>query len=335
MYPGQQPYGGYPGQPYPGSETVQQTTTTVGTPGFPGAVQQQTTTVGTPGYPGQPYPGQPYPGQPFIPGQPYPGSETVQQTTTTVGTPGFPGAVQQQTTTTAVGTPGYPGQPFPGAYPGQQPGFPGQPYPGAYPGQPGFPGQPFPGGYPGQPGFPGQPGVYPGQYPGAVQQTTTISPVVGGVPGIIPGVGGVTTTTTTTFAPQVSATFGRAVQLWNLHGKFLVSGDYKPHGHHDPHHGFHHASHWHIDPHGSFTDKVSLRGKNGKYLCHEGHSSHVRMHHEAFVKDAAWHMEFSNDGFVTFRSTGGHYLGCDEFGHEVHAWNEGPHRGQKFELRYV
>jgi len=152
---------------------------------------------------------------------------------------------------------------------------------------------------------------------------------MGGMPQAV-----VQSVTSTTFLPQVSESFGRAIQLWNLHGKFLVAGDYKPHGHHDPHHGFHHSSHWYIEPHSQFTDKVSLRGKNGKYLCHEGHSSHVRMHHEAFHKDVAWHMEFFGP-HVTFRSAGGHYLGCDDFGSEVHAWNEGPERKQKFELRYV
>jgi len=298
-YPGQpgQPYPGQPGQPYPGQ------------PGF--APYPGQPYPGQP-YPGQPYPGQPYPGQPYpgqsgfapYPGQPYPGQPY----------PGQPGVVEETTTTTTVGTPGVGG-------------FPGQPVVGGFPGQPvvgGFPGQPVVGGFPGQP-YPGQP--YPGQppYPGTVQETITTSI---GTPGYSP----VQSVSTTTFVPQVSASFGKAVQLWNLHGKFLVAGDHKPHGHHDPHYGYHHASHWHIEPHGQFTDKVSLREKNGKYLCHNGH--HVTMHHDVYSKEASWHMDF-NGGYTTFRSHSGHFLGCDEFGHEVHAWNEGPHKGQKFEMRYV
>jgi len=122
------------------------------------------------------------------------------------------------------------------------------------------------------------------------------------------------------------------VQLWNAHGKFLVAGDHKPHGHHDPHYGFHHASHWLINPHNTFTDKVSLLGKNGKYLCHEG--SHISMHADPYRKEASWHMDFFEQ-YVVFRSHNGHYLGCDQYGDTVHAYQDGPHHGQKFELRYV
>jgi hypothetical protein len=279
-----------------------------------------------PGYPGQPY-GQPYPGQPGMqpgyPGQPYPGQPGMQ--------PGFgqqyPGQPGMQ--------PGYPGQPgmqpgFPGQ-PGMQ-GYPGQPYPGQPGMQPGF-GQQYPGqpgmqpGFPGQPGFSGQPG-FPGQ-PGVVQQTQNVTVGMNPMGGPV-----VSQTTTTTFLPQVSASFGRTVQLWNLHGKFLCAGEHNPHGHHDPHYGFRHSSHWIIEPHGVYSDKVSLRSVNGKYLCHEGHSSFVRMHHDARHQNVSWHMQFYGNE-VTFRSNSGHFLGCDHIGHDVHAWNEGPHLKQKFELRYT
>jgi len=263
-----------------------------------------------------------YPG--YAPG--YPAQQTVQQTTQYSSSPAYPQPVGGY-----PGQPGYPAAPFPGQQPYGAP-YQGQPYPGQpYPGQPyGAPAQP----YPGQP-YPGQP--YGAPYGPTVQEQTTTTYATGGYApptAFAPAPVVTQTTTVAAFTPQVSASFRRGIQLWNLHGKFLVAGDYKPHGHHNPHHGFHHASHWHIEPHGAFTDKVSLRGKNGKYLCHEGHSSHTRMHHDPYHKDAAWHMEYFGP-YVTFRSHGGHYLGCDSFGHDVHAWNEGPHNGQKFELRYV
>jgi len=144
-------------------------------------------------------------------------------------------------------------------------------------------------------------------------------------------------TTTTTFAPAVTQTFGRAVQLWNLHGKFLCGGDHKPHGHHNPHYGYNQSSYWYIEPHEGYSDKVRLKNTNGKYLCHDGHSGYAAMHHQASHKDVAWHMD-STGSSVVFRSHGGHYLGCDsgEYDHAVHCRNEGSaHRSQQFEVRYV
>jgi hypothetical protein len=146
-------------------------------------------------------------------------------------------------------------------------------------------------------------------------------------------VGGIQTTTT--FAPFITQAFGRKVQLWNHHGKFLVAGDHKPHAHFDPHHGFHHSSHWYIEPHDGFSDKVRLRAVNGKYLCHEGGSKYCSMHHNPSNQEVAWHME-QHGGHVVFRSFRGHYLGCDDLGHDVHAYNtHHAHASQKFEMRFV
>jgi hypothetical protein len=156
--------------------------------------------------------------------------------------------------------------------------------------------------------------------PGVVQQQTTT--VVAG------GGGG--------YAPFITAAFGREVQLWNYHGKFLVAGDHNPHAHHDPHHGFRHSSHWLIEAHDGYSDKVRLRSKgNGKFLCHDGHSKHCSMHHNGSQREVAWHME-QRGSHVAFRSHSGHYLGCDDYGHEVHAYAVGHvHDCQKFEMRFV
>jgi len=154
-------------------------------------------------------------------------------------------------------------------------------------------------------------------------------PMMGGAPSMVQQ------TTTTAFAPAVSTTFNRCVQLWNLHGKFLCGGDRRAHGHLNPHHGYHQSSYWWIEPHQVYSDKVRLRNTNGQYLCHEGHSKYASMHPMASSQDVAWHMEFMGDSFV-FRSHGGHFLGCDEWGHDVHCRSDGgPHRYQRFEVRYV
>jgi len=250
--------------------------------------------------------------------------------------PGQYGPSVTQTTTTAYGAPGMPG-PMPGQMPGPY-ATPGAPYGGApYGGAPyggvtqttsfgsgyGAPGYPTPAygtGY-GMPGpMPGQmtgamPGQMPGQMPGAVRQTTT------------------------TYAPVVTSCFGRPVQLFNHHGKFLTGGHHRPHGHRNPHHEFSQSSYWFIEPHDGFSDKVRLRNTNGKYLCHDGFSNHCSLHHVASSFDVAWHMEMFpgwSGQNVLFRSHGGKFLSLDVHDDHVHCrshWG-GPHESQRFEIRY-
>jgi len=118
-------------------------------------------------------------------------------------------------------------------------------------------------------------------------------------------------------------------RLRNFHGNYLVAeGGDNVQGHHDPSHGPHHASHWRIEPHGGFSDKVKLQGHHGKFLSHDGH--HVRVHHDPNHHDTAWHME-QHGNHVAFRSHHGHYLGIE--GHSVNAYNhDHPHDKNKFIL---
>jgi len=234
---------------------------------------------------------------------------------------------------------------------GQQPGMYGQP-PGMYGQQPGMMPGMSPYGQPGvvqqtttmqQPGMYGQPpgmygappmmtpGMNPGMYgqpPGVVQQTTTM------------GMGGMVQQTTTSFAPIVTSCFGRPVQLYNHHAKFLCGGTNNPHGHHNPNHEFSQSSYWFIEPHDMFGDKVRLRSQNGLYLCHIGGSMFCSMYPVASHNDVAWHMEMF-PGFggqnVLFRSHHGHYLSLDKHDSHVHCKShyDGPHESQRFEIRYV
>jgi len=130
--------------------------------------------------------------------------------------------------------------------------------------------------------------------------------------------------------------FMKRVQLWNLHGKYLISGHDHPHGHHDPNYGFWNSSVWIIETHGMFNDRVSLKSaENGKYLCHYG--GHIQMHHNVGWNEASWHME-NHGAFFTFRSHHGHYLGLDKHDSGVHAhahYSGYPHVNQQFEVRYV
>jgi len=303
----------------------------------PPMVQQTTTSYG--GYPGGPQYGAPY--QPGMPppgmGMPPPmyGSQ-----------PGYPpmapGMVQQQTTS-------YGGMPPPGM--GMPPPGMGMPPPGMGMPPPGM-GMPPPGmGMP-PPMYGSQPG-YPPMAPGMVQQQTTsyggmppqmaptISPVI--APGMGMGMGMpppmAVQTTTTNYAPIVQSCFGRPVQLFNHHGKFLTGGHHNPHGHRNPHHQFNQSSFWFIEPHESFSDKVRLRNTNGKYLCHDGNSAHCSLHHHASHRDVAWHMEMF-PGFtgqnVMFRSHGGRFLSLDNYDEYVHAkafWGA-PGESARFEIRY-
>jgi len=172
-----------------------------------------------------------------------------------------------------------------------------------------------------------------GQPPGVVQQTTTtmgVQPMMT-APAMVQ--------TTTSYAPVVNSCFGRPIQLYNHHAKFLCGGSNNPHGHHNPNHGFNQSSYWFIEPHEMFGDKVRLRNQNGMYLCHIGGSMFCSMYPVASHNDVAWHMEmypgFSGQN-VLFRSHHGHYLSLDKHGSHVHCkshWN-GPHESQRFEIRY-
>jgi len=220
-----------------------------------------------------------------------------------------------------------PGGPMGGPMPGMMPGGPmGGPMPGGpMPGM--MPGGPMPGMMPGGP----MPGAF-GSNPGFRQTSTTSF----GAPVTPPAT---TTVTTTSYSPFVTSCFGRPVQLVDEHGKFLCGGDRHPHAHHNPNHSFHQSSYWYIEKHDGFSDRVRLRNTNGKFLCHEGHSSYCTMHHHASHSHVSWHMtNFPGfrESFVTFRSHGGHYLGCDRHGHDVHCNNNGgPHGNQRFEVRFV
>jgi len=280
--------------------------------GAPGVVQQQTTYGSQPGYPpmygsqpgGMMFPGQqPYATQPYGPpsyGAP-PFATASPYGAPPYGTPpyGAPPGMVQQTTTSAYGAP-------PPAY--NQGPF-ASPYATATP----YGAPPY------------------GAPPGMVQQTVT----TGGAP-----YGGVVQQqTTTSFAPVVSSCFGRPVQLFNHHGKFLCGGTHRPHGHRNPHHGFNQSSYWFIEPHEAYSDKVRLRNTNGKYLCHEGGSSFCSMHSTASYRDVAWHMDMFpgwSGQNVIFRSFGGHYLGCDKHDDGVHCkqhFSGVPHESQRFEIR--
>jgi len=247
------------------------------------------------------------------------------------------------------------GGPMPGMMPGGPMGM-GGPMPGMMPGSgmrgpiPGqmgamgpmgpMPGGPMPGGpMPGGP-MPGgpMPGTPFGTNPGFRQTTSTTSSF--GVPPAVINTGpAATTVTTTAYSSFVTSCFGRPVQLVDEHGKFLCGGDRHPHAHHNPHHSFHQSSYWYIEKHDGFSDRVRLRNTNGKYLCHEGHTSYCTMHHHASHSHVSWHMmNFPGfrESFVTFRSHGGHFLGCDRHGHDVHCHNNGgPHGNQRFEVRFV
>jgi len=139
------------------------------------------------------------------------------------------------------------------------------------------------------------------------------------------------------FKQSIMNCFSKRVQLWNLHGKFLISGDHRAHGHHNPHHGFQGSSIWIIEKHGMFNDRVSLFcPANARYLCHEG-GRHIEMHHNVGWNEASWHME-DWGAYFTFRSHHGHYLGIDKHDSDVHAkehYSGNPHMNQQFELRYV
>jgi len=165
--------------------------------------------------------------------------------------------------------------------------------------------------------------------------------MTGGMPAPMPGAmmtGGMPVRTTT-FTPFITSLFGRTVQLIDERGKFLCGGDHHAHAHHNPNHSYHQSSYWFIEKHDAFGDRVRLRNTNGKYLCHDGRSSFCSMHHHGSRNDVAWHMEqFPGFGetFVCFRSHGGHFLGCDKHGHDVHCMsNGGPHSNQRFEIRFV
>jgi len=237
----------------------------------------------------------------------------------------------------APGMYGTPGMPPPMGAPGMY-GTPG-PYASqtsAY-GTPGMYGAPMPMGAPGMPPPMGAPGMYGAPMPmGApgmpvAQQTTTV--------GAGPRGGVVQQQTTTSFAPIVSSCFGRPIQLYNHHGKFLCGGKNNPHGHHNPNHGFNQSSYWFIEPHDGFSDRVRLRNTNGLYLCHVGGTMFCSMHPVASSQDVAWHMEMYpgwNGQNVLFRSYGGHYLSLDKHDSGVHCrshWG-GPHESQRFEIRY-
>jgi len=207
----------------------------------------------------------------------------------------------------------YPGQqiPFP-QFQGQQQGFPQQGFPQQGLPQQGFPQQGFPQqgipqqGFP-QQGFPQQ--GFPQQ--GFPQQ------VVGG------------------FAPNIMGFFGRQVQLYNLHGKFLIAGQHKAHGHRDIYwEGCRGV--WFIEKHTMFNDKVAIRHEFGKYLCHEG-GRHVEMHNNVGRNECSWHIQ-DWGGFFTFRSHYGHYLGIDKHDSEVHAtehYDGQPSTNQQFEVRFI
>jgi hypothetical protein len=141
--------------------------------------------------------------------------------------------------------------------------------------------------------------------------------------------------------PVASSCFGIPIQLFNHHGKFLCGGIHKPHGHHNPNHGFNQSSWWYIEPFPGFTDKVRLRNMNGKYLCHEGRSQFCSMHSSPSHSGVSWHME-SYPGYsgqnVMFRSHGGHFLGCDVHDDLVHCKQHflgNAHANQRFEIRYI
>jgi len=246
------------------------------------------------------------------------------------------------------GMPGQMGGMPMGGMPGQMGGMPMGGMPGQMGGMPmggmpmgGMPGQMPMGGMPGQMGgmpmggMPGQMGGMPmGGMPmgatGAVQQTTTM----------VQGRGAVQQTTTT-FAPVVQGCFGRPVQLYNHHAKFLCGGSEHPHGHHNPNHGYNQSSYWFIEPHQGFSDKVRLRNTNGRYLCHIGGSPFCSMHPVASTEDVAWHMD-SFPGFggqnVIFRSKHSNYLSLDKHDHQVHCkshYGGGVHESQRFEIRFV
>jgi len=300
-------------------------------------VQQTTTSYG--GYPGPMAPqyGAP-PYQPMYgsqPGAPYP--------------PMAPGGMVQQTTS-------YGGMPPPGMGMGMPPPGMGMPPPGMgmAPGMPppmygSQPGYPPPGGmvqqttsYGGMP----PPGMGMGMPPPGMMAPGIPPPGMGMAPGMGMGMAPgmpppmAVQTTTTNYAPIVQSCFGRPVQLFNHHGKFLTGGHHNPHGHRNPHHQFNQSSYWFIEPHESFSDKVRLRNTNGKYLCHDGNSAHCSLHHHASHKDVAWHMEmfpgFSGQN-VMFRSHGGRFLSLDNYDEYVHAkafWGS-PGESARFEIRYM
>jgi len=176
----------------------------------------------------------------------------------------------------------------------------------------------------GQPGMMGQGGVQQ-----QTQQTTSY------------GMGGaVQQTTTTTFAPIVTSCFGRPVQLYNHHAKFLCGGSSNPHGHHDPNHGYSQSSYWYIEPHEGFSDKVRLRSTTGQYLCHISGTPYCSMHPVASSHDVAWHMDMfpGYDGQnVLFRSKHGMFLSLDKHDSHVHCKSHygAPHESQRFEVRHM
>jgi len=254
-------------------------------------------------------------GYPPAAGAPAVVQQTTYSTPSPYPTPGVAPMVQQ--TTTAYGAP-----PVAAPYGAPPPGY----------GTPGY----------GTPGYPSNPGY--GVPPGApmVQQTTAYgAPPIAAPYGAPAPFGGPAVVQTTTFAPIVTSCFGRAVQLYNHYGKFLCGGVHKPHGHHNPNHGFNQSSYWFVEKHPGFSDKVRLRNSNGKYLCHEGGSQYCSMHHSPDHNGVSWHMDmfpgFSGQN-VIFRSHHGHYLGCDRHDDLAHAKQHlsgQPHESQRFEVRYV
>jgi len=140
------------------------------------------------------------------------------------------------------------------------------------------------------------------------------------------------------FDPFISAFFNRRVQLWNLHGKFLMSGNYgdRAKAHHDPNHGFPGSSLWIIEAHSQFTDRVAVRSAiTGAFLVHEGH--HVSMHQNVFWQEASWSVQ-NWGGAIAFRSYSGHFLSLDDDDSNVHTvqhYDGRPHNKQLFEARPV
>jgi len=236
----------------------------------------------------------------------------------------------------APGAPGYgaPMQPGFGAPGYGVPGGPGFGAPGVGYGAPGFGGPGIPGAY-GAPGGPMQPGFGAPGF-GAPGYGAPVQPGFG-APGF--GAPGAVVQTVTTFTPYVQSLFGRPVQLMDAHGKFITGGDHHVHSHHDPNFNFAQSSYWYIEKHEAFDDRVRLRNQNGKFLCHEGGSSFVIMHHNASNHNTSWHMiTFPGraENFVCFRSNGGHFLGADRHDSNVHCSSDGgPHAHQCFEIRFI